>query len=205
MNTYISFDISTKTIGIAVISIISNKIKVQSLFYISPEKKGSEFSRLLSLKNQILSIVRDIKLSSLFTKSDKLYVSMEKSPLYIPRKSSANTIVKLNIYTRIVGLTLIEELKIDPLQIPVQTIRATLKKLSKSPDKINKDDVPQTIETIMKRVNGEDWSFPYLKKKGEILKVKRGKYKGKYIEENYDLADSFAVALTHAFKIKDIK
>ena len=204
MQQYIGFDVSSKTIGYSSF-ILTNKIEKLKIDYFSPEKKGSEFSRLISLKNDITRILKIIKLDPLFSKSEKVYIGIEQSPLFIPHKSTAATIVKLNIYTRIVGLTILEELGIEPLFIPVQTIRATLKKLSRSPDKINKFDVPKTLETIISNINKEKWVFPFIKdKQNNIVLVKRGKYKDQVKEQNFDKADGLAVAITHAFKNKKI-
>ena len=205
MDFYISFDVSSKTIGYASF-IINSKIEKLKIAYFSPEKKGSEFTRLISLKNDISRILKVIKLDPLFSKSDNVYISIEQSPLFIPHKSTAATIVKLNIYTRIVGLTILEELGIEPKFIPVQTIRATLKKLSKSTIKIEKACVPNALEIIVSNINKEPWNFPYIKdKQNQTCLVKRGKKIGDYIEQNFDMADALAVGLTHAFKNKAIK
>jgi hypothetical protein len=205
MDFYISFDVSSKTIGYASF-IISSKIEKLKIAYFSPEKKGTEFARLISLKNDISRILKLIKMDPFFSKSDNVYISIEQSPLFIPHKSTAATIVKLNIYTRIVGLTILEELGIEPKFISVQTIRATLKKLSKSLIKIEKSCVPNALEIIVSNINKEQWSFPYIKdKQNETRLVKRGKKIGDYIEQNFDMADALAVGLTHAYKNKSIK
>lgn len=205
MDFYISFDVSSKTIGYASF-VINSKIEKLKIAYFSPEKKGTEFARLMSLKNDISRILKVIKLDPFFSKSEKINISIEQSPLFIPHKSTAATIVKLNIYTRIVGLTILEELGIEPKFIPVQTIRATLKKLAKSAVKIEKGDVPKTLETIVSNMNNEPWNFPYIKdKQNQTCLVKRGKKIGNYIEQNYDMADALAVGLTHVYKNKQIK
>ena len=71
--------------------------------------------------------------------------------------------------------------------LPVQTIRAKLRRVVNSEITISKELVPETVEKIIKKYDS-NWAFEYQLNK-----------KGKMIIENYDKADGIAVALSFAY------
>jgi len=168
----LGFDISSSTTAYCVFT-IENKsiIKIDHGFF-KPPKKGSIFERLLWVENKINDIIQ---------KYNPDEIAIEDIAKFMKNKSTANTIIMLALFNRIIGLTC-HKLNKSPTLYNVLTIRHQIK-LSKIPPK--KEEIPLLLE---KRLNIK---FPYLyNKKLEIKK------------ESYDISDAFAVCLTHCLKKK---
>lgn len=188
MTRHLGFDVSSKTIGWSYFEILNDSIDKIKHGYIKPTH-NNEIEDLFSLKQTIK------KTFSKFSKKTIAppYIAIEEFPYFITGgKSTARTITKLAIYTRITALSLYEIFDISPIFYPVATIRATIKKIVNNKD-LSKEDIPTAVQSIINRYN-QKWKFPViLNKKNNIS------------DETYDIADSFAVNFTHIYKTSSLK
>jgi len=167
----LGLDVSSTTVGYSVLSIDNRKVSLMDVGFIKPSKKGTLFERLLLLKKDILSLLK---------KYNPDEVCIEEIAQFIPRKSTANTIIILAVFNRMIGLTVLEETKKEPHYFSVMSIRSGLKKTKKHPEKF---EIPGIVEDYLK-----------------IKIPKRIKKTGKIADEYYDQADAIAVALFFCYK-----
>jgi len=189
---YLNFDVSSSVIGWSFVDISKGKILLDNIDYgfIKPPK-GDEITSLYDLKNEL----------SLFKKHRRkknLHICIEEFPFFISGgkgfNSTARTITKLAIYTRVTALSLFEIFNIEPTFYKVATIRATMRKLCNNKD-IKKEDIPSSVQDIIRRKTTNDyWTFPVFLNKNNKVKP-----------ETFDIADSFAVGFTHAYKLGDLE
>jgi crossover junction endodeoxyribonuclease RuvC len=172
MKTILGFDISSTTTAYCVFQIDNkNIIKIEHGFF-KPKKDGSIFERLLKLEENINNILDKYKPDE---------IAIEDIAQFMQGKSTANTIITLALFNRIVGLTCHKK-NLSPTLYNVLRIRHAIKTNKKPP---KKEEIPEVLE------NKLNIKFPYLyDKKGNIKK------------ESYDISDAFAVCLTHAIKSK---
>lgn len=172
-------DISTTTIGIAILEIDkkkSSKInlenKVIHLSYYKPLKKVHLYQMLSTAKKYILDMI------NLYNPN---YIFIEDIILFMPKRSTAATVTTLATINRAIGLSIYEEY-CEPILLSVSKIRSFLKeKSSKNPDKL---EIPLLLEKKLK------FKFP-------IEMNRRNKIK----KEVYDMADALAVAYAGAIMI----
>lgn len=172
----LSFDASSTTIGISLLELDStNTPKLLHLSFYKPPKKGTIFERLAETRDFIKNTIKQLNPDE---------VCLEEIVLYMPNKTTAKTITTLAILNRCVGLAIYDELKKSPIMYSVMKIRHAIKSFQLPPANLKKppkkEDIPELIATILKT------PFPY----------EYGK-KGKIKIENYDMADSVAVGVTH--------
>jgi len=180
---YLSFDVSSTTIGWSYITTNNNKIEKIDGSYFKPPK-GMQISKLKRLRHKFC----------IFDGYKPDMIAIEEYPMFMSNhKSTARTISTLAIYTRIVALFLHEQFDIEPIFYPVVTIRSVLRKLSGSNDKISKENVPSVIESIVGK-HIPEWKFQYETNK-----------KGKVKTEMFDVADAVAVGMTCAYKNGELK
>jgi len=185
---YLGFDVSSSVIGWSFIDIFDGKILTDHIEYgyIKPPK-GNEIQSLYELKKE-LDIFKKYK------RKKDLSISIEEFPFFMSGgNSTAKTITKLGIYTRITALSLFEIFKMEPIFYKVATIRATIKRLCDKKD-IKKEDIPISIQDIIKNNTSSEWTFPVMLNKNNKIKA-----------ETLDIADSFAVNFTHAYKLGELK
>lgn len=168
----LSLDISSTTVGYAVLNVIHKQVKLIEVGFIKPSKQGSLFDRLASLKKEMLAVIAKYKPDE---------ICIEEIAQFIPRKSTANTIITLAVFNRMVGLLAYEQLKKAPHYFPVMTIRHGLKKTLKAPDK---EQMPALVESYLK-----------------IKIPRRIKKTGRVADELYDQADAISVGLYYAYLI----
>ncbi len=167
------FDVSSSTIGWCVIDISkSNKLKLYDSGYFKPSKNGSIFERLIEVKEEISSLLNNYKPEQ---------VAIEDIAQFMPKVSSANTIITLALYNRMVGLTIFENLKKSPELFSVMTIRHGLKQTKELP---KKEEIPELVEKLL------NINIP-------AQYTKSGKIK----PERYDEADAIACGLYFAYKL----
>ena len=169
-------------------------IQIKSIEYghiVPPKCENEEIKSLVDLNKQIESIFKKYKRG----KRD-LTISIEEFPFFISKGSgfgsTARTITKLAIYTRITATKLYSMFEIEPIFYPVTTIRATIRKITGRKE-VKKEDIPNSVEQIIITNSKKEWDFPYLINKN-----------GKIKKESFDIGDSFAVSITHAYKINDL-
>lgn len=168
----LGFDVSSTTIGYSVLTIdeTTKDIKFVSVDYLKPQKKGTVIERVADTRDKIKKIIEDIKPD---------YIGIEDIIMFIRGKSTANTIITLATFNRMVGLIAYDYLKKMPSFFGVLDIRRGLKL---TPDLPAKEDIPELVAKHL------GMKFPYQFNKNKKMKV-----------ENGDMADGMAVALFHAF------
>jgi hypothetical protein len=190
---YIGLDISSSVIGwnyfeIKNKNILNNSIKCG---YIKPPKL-QEIESLIELKKIILDQFKPYK------RKKDLEISIEEFPFFISKgkgnfNSTARTITKLAIYNRFVSSVFYEMFNTEPTFYKVATIRASIKKLVNEKD-VKKQDMPRCVEKVILDRCNKKWEFPYVINS-----------KNKIAKESEDIADSFGVSITHAYKIGEIE
>jgi Holliday junction resolvasome RuvABC endonuclease subunit len=167
----LALDASTTTIGVCILDCNKDGIVIYKVFYIKPSKKGTIFEKLFSIKKTIIDLLDKYKPDE---------VALEDIILFMPGKSSARTIISLAIFNRIIGLTIFEHLKKQPILLNVNTIRAALR-TDDLKEKIKKDQIPHILKEFY------DIIFEYKYKKN-----------GSLAPETFDMADAIAIALACA-------
>lgn len=167
----LGFDISSTTTGYSIVTYdnVTKDIKFISTNYIKPLKKGTIIERVADTRDKIKKIIE---------KEKPDYIGIEDILMFIKGKSTANTVIVLATFNRMVGLLSFDYLKSTPALFGVMAIRRGLQLTDDVP---KKEDIPELVAKHL------GITFPYqLDKKGKI-KV-----------ESYDMADSIAVALFYA-------
>ncbi len=172
VKTILGFDVSSITIGYCILSWddVTNDIKFVSANYLKPLKKGSIIERIVDTRNKIQKIIVEAKPD---------YIAIEDIIQFMKGKSTAQTIIMLTTFNRMIGLTSYDYLGKTPNLYNVMTIRHGLKVGKDLP---KKEDMPDLVAKHL------GITFPYEYGKKGALKV-----------ESYDKADGVAVALYHAF------
>lgn len=172
----ISFDVSSSTIGWAILDIKKTSFKLYDYGFIKPIKTGHIFERLKKVKEDIVELLVKFKPNK---------ASIEDISQYMPGISSANTIILLALFNRIVGLTVFEYLNEPPELYSVMAIRHGLKQTTTLP---KKEEIPQLVENIL------CIKLPILYKKNGSIK-----------DEYFDQSDAIACGLFHCYNILGIK
>ena len=170
MTKILGLDISSTTVGWGLLELNdSGKIKYLDSGYIKPSKKGEIFEKLFDLQ---------IKIKDLLMKTDPDSIAIEEISKFFPKKSTAQTIITLAVYNRMIGLECFHYLMKSPELCNVMSIRHKLK-LTK--------DLPKKEEMMEICEHHLNFTFPrQYNKKGEIK------------TECYDETDGICVALYQA-------
>jgi len=175
MTKILGFDISSSCIGYSVIEILPNQeLKFISCDYLKPIKKGSIIYKIADTRDKIKKIIEEIKPD---------HIAIEDIIQFMSGASTAKTIITLTSFNRMIGLLAYDFLKKEPEYFNVMAIRHGLK-LNKILPK--KEDMPDLVAKHLKI------TFPYQKNKKNNLK-----------SENYDMADSIAVALYYSLLLSN--
>jgi len=171
MKTILGFDVSSTTTAYAALNWNeeTNEIIFVKCGYIKPIKEGLIIDRIASTRDQIEKIIENIKPD---------YIAIEDIIAFMKGSSTANTVIMLTSFNRMIGLTSYDYLGHSPELFNVMTIRHGLKFGKILP---SKQDMP---ELVAKHLNIK---FPYEYKKG------------KQIIENEDKADAISVALYYTY------
>lgn len=167
----LGLDISSTTIGWGLLQIdeSTKSIKYITSGYIKPPKGDNIVERLLKTKALVQALLEK-------TKPD--FIGIEDIIAFMPHRSSANTVITLAVFNRMICLLSFEFLSKNSELFPVMEIRRGIK-IDEVP---SKEDI---AELVAKRLG---ITFPWVTNK-----------KGKRIVENGDVADGLAVALYYAF------
>ncbi len=172
LKTILGIDCSSTTIGWCVLNWddSTNEIKFVKANYIKPIKTGSIIERIVDTRNAMKSLIEVVKPD---------FIAIEDIIKFMKGKSTAQTIIMLTTFNRMIGLLAYDYLGRAPSLYSVMTIRHGLKF-----DKVfpKKEDMPALVSKHL------GITFPY----------EYGK-KGAFKVENYDKADGVAVGLYHAF------
>lgn len=163
----LGLDASTTTIGISVIDSNDGYNKLVYHNFYKPPKKFDIFYRLNAVREEITNLIK---------KWQPDCVALEDIILFMKGHSTAKTISSLAVLNRTVGLAVLNALGKPPELFNVMKIRHCLKLTKDLPAK---EDIPELVAYHL------NIDFPWRKNS-----------KDKIIVENYDVADSMAVALT---------
>jgi len=169
---YLGIDCSSTTIGLSLIQSDNGLFELKDCKYYKPDKKCDLFESLSKTKKYIIELLKEW--------NPDVVAIEEIAEFFAPGRSTSKTIIKLATYNRMVGLTVYEALQKPPVMVNVNTARSILRPKDYS-GKLAKEDVPLVVAAILKT------DFPWKLNK-----------KGKPADENYDMADSIAVALAQA-------
>lgn len=174
IKTILGFDVSSSTIGYCVLhwDESTDCISFVKADYLKPIKKGTIIERIVDTRNKIHKIINDIKPD---------FIGIEDIIQFMKGLSTAQTIIMLTTFNRMIGLLAYDYLNRSPELFSVMTIRHGLKIDGNFP---KKEDMPDLVAKHL------EITFPYETNKKGNLKV-----------ENYDKADGMAVALYYAFML----
>lgn len=168
-----SFDVSSSVIGWATFNIDKkNNTKLVDSGFFKPSKTGHLFENLKSTKEKILDLLEEHNPNK---------VAIEDIAQFMPKVSSANTIIKLALYNRLVGLTAFEYLNEIPELYSVMAIRHGLKLTKDLP---KKEEIPELVEKLL------GVTLPRQYKKTGVVRP-----------ELYDEADAIACGLFCCYKL----
>jgi len=172
----LGLDVSSTTIGVALLDCNSKKATlVVGSYYKPPKGKRTIYERLSETKASVKKWVDGYQPDFIVIEDILLYMGGKKGR----RKSNAQTITTLAIWNRMVGLTSFEASGKNPYLLSVEEIRKILK-LDKHIPK--KEEMPELVAKHL----GMD--FPWVKYYNIKKKLANRK-------ENFDIADAVAVAL----------
>lgn len=186
MELIVGLDISTTTIGYSFLTIDDNsKISSAKCFYYKPKKELPIIEMLYCVKKDLMQII----INETDKHQDcKIHISVEDIILFMKGHSTATTITALSAINRLLCVSLYEVFENINL-INVNTVRSCLKKELGTKEKIDKSQVADTIQTII-RANGlPDWKFDFELNRNGKSKV-----------ENEDKADGLAVSICYYLK-----
>lgn len=168
-------DASSATIGYSIVDVMDDNIKLAYSNFFKPPKDGNLFDRLSKTQKIISNILKEYNPD---------VVAIEEITKFMAGASTATTIITLAVFNRAVGLSCLEFLGHPPGLFNVMKIRHGLKFNKELP---KKEEIPELVATHL------NIKFPYIEKNGERIK------------ENFDVADSIAVALFTVKRIKELE
>jgi Holliday junction resolvasome RuvABC endonuclease subunit len=168
----LGIDVSSTTTGICVLLLNeeTKEISFDSVTYLKPSHDGNILDRLEDTRIKMKKIIEDINPD---------YIAIEDIITFLRKKSSANTIITLAVFNRMIGILAYQQIGRAPELYNVLSIRHGLKLTPKFPEK---EEMPEIVASHL------GIKFPW-----EFNK------KGNPKVESYDKADAMAVALFHAF------
>lgn len=174
MKKVLGLDVSSTTIGWCLLEIDDKEIKFIKCNYIKPIKVGTIIERIVDTRNKIKDLLDEL---------DPDYIGIEDIIQFIGGKSSANTVITLASFNRMICLLCYDWMGKTPELFSVMTIRHGIKVGKILP---KKEDIPELVAKHLGII------FPWEKGKKGATKV-----------ENYDKADGTAVALYYAFLLTE--
>lgn len=163
------FDASTTTIGMAVLEVNNSKITLKHLEHYKPPKVGHVVERLAKTRSYIQDQLKKYNPDEVVIEDILLGLSHGKTTI--------KTLSSLAVLNRVVCLAAYDHLGKLPHLLSVMKVRHAIKQNKIFP---KKEDVPELVASRL------GIPFPYVYNK-----------KGKISAENYDRADSIAVALAY--------
>jgi Holliday junction resolvasome RuvABC endonuclease subunit len=172
MSKILGLDCSSTTIGWGLLEVNDNtkEIKLLKTGFIKPIKTGTIVDRIISTREKVSLLINEVKPD---------YIGIEDIIKFMKGKSTANTIITLTTFNRMITLLSYDMLGKQPGLFGVLSIRHGLKINKIFP---KKEEMPDLVAKHL------GISFNYQKNKKGNIKI-----------ENYDMADGIAVALYYAF------
>lgn len=173
MPKVMGLDISSNTIGYAIVDYDSSKITLIKYGHIKPppSAKGSLSFRGLKSMEKIKKLYQD-------ENPDEVAVELYASRFSAGR-STARTIIVLSFFNELMSMVCLDTLKYEPEKYTVANIRSTISKFLKIKS-VSKEQIFDLIKNTFSNF------IPAKNKLGNISK------------ESYDQADAVAVAFCHA-------
>jgi len=173
----LGLDISSSTIGYAVVEFDKNSIVLTKYGHIKPppSKKGSIAFRALEASKELRKVLSSVK-------PDHIAVE-DYARKFTKGKSSASTIIILSVFNEVMSMTSLDEAGKEPHRYNVTNLRSVLSKF------LNKTSVSK--EEVFDLMVGHFKNFiPSKNKLGNISK------------ESGDESDAIAVALCHSILLQ---
>tara|TARA_B100001094_G_scaffold333399_1_gene411491 strand:- start:15095 stop:15664 length:570 start_codon:yes stop_codon:yes gene_type:complete len=178
MNKVIGLDISSSTVGWAVLAYDKNNYKLEEYGHIKPLKsnKGSLSVRAADYLD---------KITNFLPKKSPDSVAIEAyANKFSKGRSSARTIIVLSVFNEITSVGSIKSIGIEPDSYAVSTIRSILSKIAGN------------------KISSKEEAFDFILNHFDDFKIRK-KRTGNIKDECFDEADAIAVALTHIYKESD--
>lgn len=171
----LGLDISSATIGWAIIKKEGTSVSLDEYGHISPpkSKSGSLAFRASKASDDIINLINEKKPE---------IVAIEAYANKFPSgRSTARTIIVLSVFNEVISIAALKTMGKDPERYPVSTIRSKLSKLSS------------------KRITSKEECFEFISKYFSNFKVRKNR-NDNIAKECFDEADAIAVALTYYVK-----
>src|SRR5665213_2117850 len=131
----LGFDCSSSTTGYCLLELNddTNKIKLIEVSYLKPMKteKGSIIERLADTRNKLADIINQLRPTD---------IAIEEIITFMPRRSSANTVITLAVFNRMLGLLSFDYLNKAPTMYPVMQMRRGISNSNPPPQK---EEIPE--------------------------------------------------------------
>jgi Holliday junction resolvasome RuvABC endonuclease subunit len=169
----LGLDISSSTIGYAVIEFDKNSINLVSYGHIKPpaSSKGSIAYRVLEASKEVRKLFKSVNPD---------YIAVEDyAKKFSVGKSTAKTIIILSVFNEVVSMTSLDEIKREPHRYNVLNLRSVLSKFFLKTS-VSKEEVFGLMVDHFKN---------FIPKKNKL---------GNIAKESGDESDAIAVALCHS-------
>lgn len=175
MNRILGLDISSATIGWALLVDSNEELCLKDYGYISPpkSKKGSLAFRASKAFEEIESLVR--------TTSPDIVVIESYANKFPSGRSTARTIIVLSVFNEVCAMAVLKATGKDPVRLPVATIRSKLSKFYKQ------------------KVSSKEECFDLIEAQFSDFKIRKNRA-GNIAKECFDEADAIAVAAAYYIK-----
>lgn len=187
MQKILGLDCSSTTVGWALLGIENGSIVIVEHGNIKPLNKEK-----FSIVERLDDISKRIDL--LCKRLDPTFIIIEDIVQYMQNKTSANTIILLALFNRVIALQIYRTTHKLPLFLLPISIRSKIKRFLKMTNKIDKEDIPD----ILQKYFGKTF-FKIVGYK------KRGKNKGQPVIEVYDEADACFAAWAGIIELNLVK
>ena len=171
----LGLDISSSTIGWALLDMQKGSVSLDEYGYIKPPKsaKGSLTFRVSETFDQISDFIKE--------KDPEIVVIEAYANKFPSGRSTARTIIVLSVFNEVVSMAALRHLGEDPVRYPVVTVRSSLSKLSGE------------------KISSKEECFDYICRYFPSFEKRENK-RGNLSKECFDEADAIAVALTYYVK-----
>ena len=173
----LGLDISSATIGWAMLDMAEGELSLSEYGHISPpkSKKGSLTYRASKAFDEVTDLIHE--------KSPEIVVVESYANKFPAGRSTARTIIVLSVFNEVVSMAALRSLDKDPVRYPVATIRSKLSKLAG------------------KKISSKEECFEFICNYFSAFTVRKNR-NDNISKECYDEADAIAAAAT--FYVKEI-